>query len=308
MSLFETDFPGLHLLHRGKVRDIYKVGGYLLIVATDRLSAFDVVLPTPILGKGRILTQMSLFWFEKLKDLVPNHLVQADVTQFPEELKPFSKSLEGRSMLVKEAKPLPVECIVRGYIAGSGWKDYLRTGSVCGIKLPEGMLESQQLPDAIFTPSTKADVGSHDENISFEQVRKLLGKDVAEKARDISIRLYKIAADYARERGVIIADTKFELGISGGELILIDEVLTPDSSRFWPAEDYSPGRSQPSFDKQFVRDYLESILWDKKPPGPDFPADIAEKTRQRYLEALRRLTINFGKSSQGTASALLSGT
>ncbi len=293
MSLFKTDFPGLNLLHRGKVRDIYKVGGHLLIVATDRLSAFDVVLPTPIPGKGRILTQMSLFWFEKLKDLVPNHLVQADVTQFPEELKPFSKSLEGRSMLVKEAKPLPVECIVRGYIAGSGWKDYLRTGSVCGIKLPEGMLESQQLPDAIFTPSTKADVGSHDENISFEQVRKLLGKDVAEKARDISIRLYKTAADYARERGVIIADTKFELGISGGELILIDEVLTPDSSRFWPAEDYSPGRSQPSFDKQFVRDYLESISWDKKPPGPELPADIAEKTRQRYLEALRRLTINF---------------
>ena len=292
MSLFKTDFPGLHLLHRGKVRDIYKVGRYLLIVATDRLSAFDVVLPTPIPGKGRILTQMSLFWFEKLKDLVPNHLVQADVTQFPEELKPFSKSLEGRSMLVKEAKPLPVECIVRGYIAGSGWKDYLRTGSVCGIKLPEGMLESQQLPDAIFTPSTKADVGSHDENISFEQVRKLLGKDVAEKARDISIRLYKTAADYARERGVIIADTKFELGISGGELILIDEVLTPDSSRFWPAEDYSPGRSQPSFDKQFVRDYLESISWDKKPPGPELPADIAEKTRQRYLEALQRLAEN----------------
>jgi phosphoribosylaminoimidazole-succinocarboxamide synthase len=290
MSLFKTDFPGLHLLHRGKVRDIYKVGRYLLIVATDRLSAFDVVLPTPIPGKGRILTQMSLFWFEKLKDLVPNHLIQADVNQFPKELKPFSKSLEDRSMLVKEAKPLPVECIVRGYIAGSGWKDYLRTGSVCGIKLPEGMLESQQLPDAMFTPSTKADVGSHDENISFEQVRKLLGKDVAEKARDISIRLYKIAADYARERGVIIADTKFELGISGGELILIDEVLTPDSSRFWPAEDYSPGRSQPSFDKQFVRDYLESISWDKKPPGPELPADIAEKTRQRYLEALRRLT------------------
>jgi phosphoribosylaminoimidazole-succinocarboxamide synthase len=290
MSLFKTDFSGLHLLHRGKVRDIYKVGGYLLIVATDRLSAFDVVLPTPIQGKGRILTQMSLFWFEKLKDLVPNHLVQTDVARFPEEAKRFSESLEGRSMLVKKAKPLPVECIVRGYIAGSGWKDYLRTGSVCGIKLPEGMLESQQLPKPIFTPSTKADVGSHDENISLEQVRKLIGKDVAEKAKDISLRLYKIAADYARERGVIIADTKFELGISGGELILIDEVLTPDSSRFWPAEDYSPGKPQPSFDKQFVRDYLESISWDKKPPGPDLPMDIAEKTRKRYLEALRRLT------------------
>ncbi|MBW2098982.1 MAG: phosphoribosylaminoimidazolesuccinocarboxamide synthase, partial [Deltaproteobacteria bacterium] len=257
---------------------------------TDRLSAFDVVLPTPIPGKGRILTRMSLFWFEKLRDLVPNHLVQADVAQFPEELKPFSRSLDGRSMLVKEAKPLPVECIVRGYIAGSGWKDYLRTGSLCGIKLPEGMLESQQLPRPMFTPSTKADVGSHDENISLEQVCGLLGKAVAEKARDISIRLYEIAADYARERGVIIADTKFEFGISDGELLLIDEVLTPDSSRFWPAEDYSPGRSQPSFDKQFVRDYLESISWDKKPPGPELPADIIEKTRRRYQEALRRLT------------------
>ncbi|MFO8240110.1 MAG: phosphoribosylaminoimidazolesuccinocarboxamide synthase [Dissulfuribacterales bacterium] len=290
MSLFKTDFTGLHLLHRGKVRDIYKVGECLLIVATDRLSAFDVVLPTPIPDKGRILTQMSLFWFEKLKDLAVNHLVQTDVSLFPEELKPFSKLLEGRSMLVKKAKPLPVECIVRGYIAGSAWKDYLRAGSVCGIRLPEGMLESQQLSSAIFTPSTKADVASHDENISFEQVRKLLGKDVAEKVRDISIRLYSTAADYAIEKGVIIADTKFEFGISGRELILIDEVLTPDSSRFWPAEDYSPGGSQPSFDKQFVRDYLESISWDKEPPGPEIPPDIAEKTRERYLEALRRLT------------------
>jgi len=290
MSLFKTDFTGLHLLHRGKVRDIYKVGECLLIVATDRLSAFDVVLPTPIPDKGRILTQMSLFWFEKLKDLAVNHLVQTDVSLFPEELKPFSKFLEGRSMLVKKAKPLPVECIVRGYIAGSAWKDYLRAGSVCGIRLPEGMLESQQLSNAIFTPSTKADVASHDENISFEQVRKLHGKDVAEKVRDISIRLYSTAADHAIEKGVIIADTKFEFGISGRELILIDEVLTPDSSRFWPAEDYNPGGSQPSFDKQFVRDYLESISWDKEPPGPEIPSDIAEKTRERYLEALRRLT------------------
>lgn len=290
MSLFKTDFTGLHLLHRGKVRDIYKVGECLLVVATDRLSAFDVVLPTPIPDKGRILTQMSLFWFEKLKDLAVNHLVQADVSLFPEELKPFSRFLEGRSMLVKKAKPLPVECIVRGYIAGSAWKDYLRTGSVCGIRLPEGMLESQQLSNAIFTPSTKADFASHDENISFEQARKLLGKDMAEKIRDTSIRLYSTAADYAIEKGVIIADTKFEFGISGGRLILIDEVLTPDSSRFWPAEDYSPGGSQPSFDKQFVRDYLESISWDKKPPGPEIPPDIAEKTRERYLEALRRLT------------------
>jgi phosphoribosylaminoimidazole-succinocarboxamide synthase len=233
---------------------------------------------------------MSLFWFEKLKNIVDNHLVQADVSLFPEELKSFSKFLEGRSMLVKKAKPLPVECIVRGYIAGSAWKDYLRAGSVCGIRLPEGMLESQQLPDAVFTPSTKADLASHDENISFEQFRKLLGKDLSEKVRDISIRLYKTAADYAIGKGVIIADTKFEFGISSGELILIDEVLTPDSSRFWPVEDYRPGSSQPSFDKQFVRDYLEAISWNKEPPGPEIPPDIAEKTHQRYLEALRRLT------------------
>ncbi|OPL12520.1 MAG: phosphoribosylaminoimidazolesuccinocarboxamide synthase [delta proteobacterium ML8_D] len=290
MPLFKTDFAGLHLLHRGKVRDIYKVGECLLIVATDRLSAFDVVLPTPIPDKGRILTQMSLFWFEKLKDLVVNHLVETDISLFPEELKPFSEFLEGRSMLVKKAKPLPVECIVRGYIAGSAWKDYLRTGSVCGIRLPEGMLESQQLSNAVFTPSTKADIASHDENISFEQVHKLLGKDLAEKVRDISVRLYNTAADYAIGKGVIIADTKFEFGISSGELILIDEVLTPDSSRFWPAEDYTPGGSQPSFDKQFVRDYLESISWDKEPPGPEIPPDIVEKTHQRYLEALMRLT------------------
>lgn len=290
MSLFKTDFPNLCLLHRGKVRDIYKVQEYLLIVATDRLSAFDVVLPTPIPGKGRILTQMSLFWFDKFKDLLPNHLVQSNVAQFPEELRPFVQSLEGRSMLVKRASPLPIECIVRGYIAGSGWKDYLETGSLCGIKLPEGMIEAEQLPEPIFTPSTKADAGSHDENICFEQAVGLLGKDIAEKVREISINIYNVASDHAKKRGVIIADTKFEFGIFGGELMLIDEVLTPDSSRFWPAENYSPGRSQPSFDKQFVRDYLESILWDKKPPGPELPGDIVEKTCQRYQEALRRLT------------------
>ena len=291
MSIFETNFPGLQLFNRGKVRDVYEIRDYLLIVATDRLSAFDVVLPTPIPGKGRILTRMSLFWFEKLKDLVPNHLVQTDVTQFPEELRPFSEVLEGRSMLVKKARPLPIECIVRGYITGSGWKDYLRTGSICGIKLPEGMSESQELPVPIFTPSTKAEIGQHDRNIGLEEVQGLIGKGLAEKARDISLRLYKRAADYARKRGVIIADTKFELGMSDGELLLIDEVLTPDSSRFWPAEAYRPGRSQPSFDKQFVRDYLESISWDKKPPGPEIPVEIVEKTQQRYQEALRRLTV-----------------
>jgi len=291
MSIFETNFPGLQLFNRGKVRDVYEIRDYLLIVATDRLSAFDVVLPTPIPGKGRILTRMSLFWFEKLKDLVPNHLVQTDVTQFPEELRPFSEVLEGRSMLVKKARPLSIECIVRGYITGSGWKDYLRTGSICGIKLPEGMSESQELPVPIFTPSTKAEIGQHDRNIGLEEVQGLIGKGLAEKARDISLRLYKRAADYARKRGVIIADTKFELGMSDGELLLIDEVLTPDSSRFWPAEAYRPGRSQPSFDKQFVRDYLESISWDKKPPGPEIPVEIVEKTQQRYQEALRRLTV-----------------
>ena len=290
MCILETNFPGIKLLHRGKVRDIYQVEEQLLIVATDRLSAFDVVLPTPIPEKGRILTQMSLFWFEKLRDIVPNHLIQTDILQFPDELKPFSQELEGRSMLVRKAEPLPVECIVRGYIAGSGWKDYLRTGSVCGIRLPDGMLESQQLPEPIFTPSTKAEVGSHDENIGIEQVEKLIGKEFAQRAGDISLSLYTRAAEYARQRGVIIADTKFELGMFEGELILIDEVLTPDSSRFWPAEDYIPGRSQPSFDKQFVRDYLESISWNKQPPVPELPVDIAEKTHRRYQEALRRLT------------------
>ncbi len=291
MPIFKTRFSGLKLFNRGKVRDVYEIRDCLLIVATDRISAFDVVLPTPIPGKGRILTQMSLFWFEKLKDLVPNHVVQTDVTRFPEELRPFSEVLEGRSMLVRKARPLPIECIVRGYITGSGWKDYLRTGSVCGIKLPDGISESQELPAPIFTPSTKAEIGHHDRNIGLEEAQGLIGRGLAEKARDISLRLYKRAADYARKRGVIIADTKFELGMSDGELLLIDEVLTPDSSRFWPAEAYSPGRPQPSFDKQFVRDYLESISWDKRPPGPEIPAEIVEKTQERYQEALRRLTL-----------------
>ncbi len=290
MPVFETRLPGFRLLNRGKVRDVYEIGDYLLIVATDRLSAFDVVLPTPIPGKGRILTQMSLFWFKKLKDLVPNHIVQTDIRQFSDRLRQFSELLEGRSMLVKKARPLPIECIVRGYITGSAWKDYLRSGSVCGIRLPNAMSESQELPRPVFTPSTKAEIGHHDRNIGYRELENLIGKEIADKIRDISLRLYNKAADYARRRGIIIADTKFEFGISDGELLLIDELLTPDSSRFWPLEAYSPGRHQASFDKQFVRDYLESISWDKRPPGPEIPADIVKKTQKRYQEALRRLT------------------
>ncbi|MDA8163349.1 MAG: phosphoribosylaminoimidazolesuccinocarboxamide synthase [Desulfobacteraceae bacterium] len=290
MPVFETDFKGLKLLHRGKVRDIYEVEGNLLIVATDRLSAFDVVLPTPIPDKGKVLTQMSFFWFDFLRDIAPNHLVTEDVSDYPAACKPYEPHLKGRSMLVKKAAPLPVECIVRGYLSGSGWKDYKKNGSVCGIELPDGLLESQELPSAIFTPSTKAAVGVHDENISFDGMIDLVGRQLAEKVRDMALGLYSKASAYARGCGVIIADTKFEFGLSSGELILIDEVLTPDSSRFWPADSYRPGGAQSSFDKQFVRDYLESISWGKRPPGPELPPDIVEKTRERYLEALRRLT------------------
>ncbi len=289
--VFETELPDIELLHRGKVRDIYQVDGHLLIVATDRLSAFDVVLPTPIPGKGKLLTQMSLFWFDMLSEIVPNHLITAKVEEYPGACQNYVEILKERSMLVKRCKPLPVECIVRGYITGSGWRDYLKTGSVCGIPLPEGLKEADKLSEPIFTPSTKADAGAHDENISFRKVVDVLGEELSERIRDISLRLYVTAADYALKRGVIIADTKFEFGIDdSGELLLIDEVLTPDSSRFWPAEEYKPGGPQPSFDKQFVRDYLESISWDKTPPGPQLPDQIVEKTRQRYLEALKRLT------------------
>lgn len=290
MPVFESDLPGLTLLKKGKVRDVYGVGDQLLIVATDRLSAFDVVLPTPIPDKGRVLTQMSLFWFRKLRNIVSNHLITAELREYPEECRRFSAQLEGRSMVVKKAEPLPVECIVRGYLSGSGWNDYLRTGSVCGIGLPKGLLESQQLPETIFTPSTKAAQGVHDENISFEKMEDLIGSELARNVRDTSLRLYGTAADYARERGVIIADTKFEFGIIDGRLTLIDEVLTPDSSRFWPSERYEPGGPQPSFDKQFVRDYLESIAWNKRPPAPELSPEIVDKTRKRYLEALRLLT------------------
>ncbi len=290
MTVFETDIPELKLINRGKVRDLYEVNGSILMIATDRLSAFDVVFNEPIPDKGRVLTQLSLFWFDRLKHMVPNHLIEWDVDRFPEGLKRYRDILYQRSVLVKRAKPLAIECIVRGYISGSGWKDYKKTGAVCGIRLPQGLRESDKLPEPIFTPSTKAEVGEHDENIDFERACEIVGKDVAERVRDISISLYKEASQYALSRGIIIADTKFEFGFIDNELCLIDEVLTPDSSRFWPLDEYRPGGAQPSFDKQFVRDYLESINWDKRPPAPKLPDEIIEKTRKRYLEAYKRIT------------------
>lgn len=287
--VFETNLEGVKLLKRGKVRDIYEVENYLLIVATDRVSAFDVVLPTPIPGKGRVLTQISLFWFNQVKDIIENHVVSARVDEFPEPLKKYKEILEGRSMLVKKAEPLPVECIVRGYITGSGWKDYQKTGMVCGIKLPEGLVESQKLPEPIYTPSTKAHEG-HDINISFEETVKILGEETAKKIRDYSISIYKKASEIAEKKGIIIADTKMEFGFYNGSLILIDELLTPDSSRFWSMRDYAPGRSQDSYDKQIVRDYLLSIKWNKKPPAPQLPEEIVRKTAERYEEIFRILT------------------
>ncbi len=289
MAVYETHFPKLKLLHRGKVRDLYDLGEALLMVATDRISAFDVVMPTPIPDKGVVLTQMSLFWFDFLKDVVPNHLLTARVENYPEEAQEYAVVLQGRSMLVKKTKPLPVECIVRGYLAGSGLKEYRKKGTVCGLKLPRGLREADRLPEPIFTPSTKAQEG-HDVNITFEECVHLIGRELAEKVRDLSLEIYKKAAAYAEERGIIIADTKFEFGLLNGDLLLIDEVLTPDSSRFWPKEEYEPGRPQKSFDKQFLRDWLEEIGWDKKPPAPELPEEIVTKTRARYLEALKRLT------------------
>jgi len=288
-AVFETNFPDVELKHRGKVRDVYDLGEHYLIVATDRLSAFDVVLPTPIPGKGKILTQMSLFWFDMFKNEVPNHLVAWKVDDYPEVLHKYRDELEGRSMLVKKCRPMPVECIVRGYITGSAWKEYLKTGSVCGIKLPEGLKESERFPEPLFTPSTKAEAGQHDENISYEKMVEIVGEDKASILKEKSLFIYSKAAEYARQRGVIIADTKFEFGEFQGEIILIDEILTPDSSRFWPLEEYEVGKSQPSFDKQYVRDYLESIGWNKKPPAPELPPDVVEKTIARYQEALDRL-------------------
>jgi phosphoribosylaminoimidazole-succinocarboxamide synthase len=285
----QTDFPGLKLRARGKVRDIYELGDRLLIVATDRLSAFDVVLPTPIPDKGCVLTQLSLFWFEKLAHIVPNHVISA--TNFAGELEPFAAALEGRAMLVRRTEPAPIECVVRGYISGSGWKDYQKSGGICGIALPKGLRESDRLPEAIFTPSTKATTG-HDENISFDETVSVVGRPLAEKLRDTSLAIYQQASEYAAARGIIIADTKFEFGMLGDELIWIDEALTPDSSRFWPADLYAPGKAQPSFDKQFVRDYLEQVGWNKQPPGPTLPADVVAGTRAKYREAYQAITGN----------------
>jgi phosphoribosylaminoimidazole-succinocarboxamide synthase len=289
--LLQTSLSDLKLFRRGKVRDVYEIDDdSLLIVATDRISAFDCILPTPIERKGEVLTAMSEFWFELLKDVVANHLIESDVEKMPPVVQRNARTLKGRSMLVRRAEVFPVECVVRGYLVGSGWKDYKRTGSVCGHKLPEGLVESAKLPEAIFTPSTKAEQG-HDENITEDQVRELIGDEQTALLRDTSLRLFREAHDYALQRGIIIADTKFEFGLGkNGELLLVDEVLTPDSSRFWPADEYQPGRSQPSFDKQFVRDYLETLDWDKQPPAPPIPNEIAAATTARYLDAYRLLT------------------
>lgn len=287
--VLKTNLEGIKFLRSGKVRDIYEIDDYFLIVATDRVSAFDVVLPNGIPGKGIVLTQISLFWFNQVRDLVENHLVSANVDEFPEPLKRYKEILEGRSMLVRKAKPLPVECIVRGYITGSGWKEYLRTGSICGINLPEGLVESQKLPCPIYTPSTKAEEG-HDINISYEETVKILGQELANKVKELSLAIYERASKIAERKGIIIADTKMEFGIFNGELILIDELLTPDSSRFWSIRDYMPGKAQDSYDKQIVRDYLISINWDRKPPAPTLPDEIVQKTAKRYEEILKILT------------------
>ncbi len=284
--LRETQFAGLVPSARGKVRDIYDLGDQLLIVATDRLSAFDVILPTPIPDKGRVLTQLSLFWFNMLKDVVPNHVLSA--ADFPSPFDKFADELVGRSMIVRKTQPLPIECVVRGYVSGSAWKDYRATGKICGIPPPAGLRESDRLPEPIFTPATKAATG-HDENIPFEQAAAIIGKELAEKVRDVSLEIYRRAAAYAEPRGVILADTKFEFGLLNNGLIWIDEALTPDSSRFWPAAQYNPGGPQPSFDKQFVRDYLERIRWPKTPPGPELPVEVVAATRAKYREAFRIL-------------------
>lgn len=285
----ETDFRDLTLVSRGKVRDIYEVEEYLLIVASDRISAFDVIMPNPIPGKGSVLTRMSAFWFSLTEDIVPNHLVSIDVDSFPEQCAPYRDVLRGRSMLVRKAKPLPVECVVRGYLSGSGWKDYCEGRPVSGISLPEGLSESEKLQEPIFTPSTKAEVGEHDLPIAREDVETLIGRDLTQAVIDISIGIYTRACEVADRAGIIIADTKMEFGIYEGKVMLIDELLTPDSSRFWPKNEYEPGRPQNSFDKQFLRDYLLSIGWDKKPPAPELPDEIISKTAEKYEEALARL-------------------
>jgi phosphoribosylaminoimidazole-succinocarboxamide synthase len=282
----ETDFPNLKLIQRGKVRDMYDIGDAYLMVATDRMSAFDVVLTDPIPDKGVVLTQISLFWFDIMASLVDNHVITADVLQYPAACHPYEEDLQGRSILVKKARPLPVECVVRGYITGSGWKSYRKDGTVCGIRLPEGLVESDRLPEPIFTPSTKEELGKHDINIDFDEMVRRIGSPLAEQARDLSLSIYQKGSQIAAEKGILIADTKFEFGLVDGKLILIDEVLTPDSSRFWPEADYVPGGSQKSFDKQYLRDYLLSLDWDKTPPGPRLPQTVIDNTRAKYVEAL----------------------
>jgi phosphoribosylaminoimidazole-succinocarboxamide synthase len=287
--ILKTDLPGIERHGTGKVRDVYRVDGKLLIVATDRISAFDYILPTGIPDKGRVLTQLSIFWFDFLRDLTPTHFLTADVREYPEALSEFSDQLEGRSMLVKRAQMIEIECVARGYISGSGWKEYQQNGTVCGIRLPAGLRESDKLPEPIFTPATKAQTG-HDENVSFEHVASLIGEPLAKRLRDLTLGIYARAAQYAETKGIIIADTKFEFGFVGDELVLGDEVLTPDSSRFWPADTYKPGGQQFSFDKQFVRDYLESIRWNKQPPAPELPQEVAAKTSEKYRQAYSILT------------------
>lgn len=291
VTLMEIDLPGIRKISSGKVREIFEVDGKLLLVASDRISAFDVILPNPIPYKGTVLTQISAFWFDRIAQerIVPHHMLSVDVDEFPSALKPYRDKLARRATLARKCRPLPVECVVRGYLAGSGWKEYRAGGEICGIRLPEGLRESEELPEPIFTPATKA-VSGHDENIPFERAAEILGGGLAERVRDYSLRIYRSAREYARSQGIIICDTKFEFGLDGEELILIDEALTPDSSRFWPADSYEPGRSQASFDKQPIRDYLETLDWDKSAPGPSLPDAVIEATTKRYLEAYRRLT------------------
>lgn len=288
--LRKSNFEDLKLLKRGKVRDVYEIEDQLLIVASDRMSAFDVVMDDPIPDKGKILTSISLFWFKKLQPIVENHLISSDPAEYPEACQKYSEQLMGRSMLVKRTKPLAVECIVRGYLSGSGWQEYLSKGNICGIPIPDNLRESEELSEPIFTPSTKAEDGMHDMNIPFETAVEILGKDIAQEVQQISLQIYEFGRGLAKEKGIIVADTKFEFGIKDDRLILIDEVLTPDSSRFWPMDEYSPGGPQKSFDKQFLRDYLIGINWPKKPPPPKLPPEVIEKTREKYLEALEKLT------------------
>ena len=284
-----TELKSLKLKGRGKVRDIYDLEDRLLIIATDRISAFDVVMPNPIPDKGRVLTQLSKFWFNLTEEIVPNHVISTEVDDFPKECQPYQGILRGRSMLVTKTDPLPVECVVRGYLSGSGWEEYKKTGEVCGIPLPRGLLESVKLEEPIFTPATKAEMGLHDENITFEKMEKIVGRERAKRLKSFSLTIYKKARDFAEQRGILIADTKMEFGIKEGKLLLIDELLTPDSSRLWPKDDYRPGGSQQSFDKQFLRDYLLSLKWDKSPPAPELPKEIIQKTGEKYLEAYQRI-------------------